>query len=248
MDYIRIIPSLLLSNKKLIKGVNFKNFKNAGSPLSTITALDSQGADEISIMDVDTYLNENLEPDYVIIKKISEVSSTPITYGGGIKNIDIAKKVVRLGIEKIYLNRAILKNIKIINDLTKYFGGQALVAGINLEYIKGKYKIFEDETNKIDIIKHLTDIQYSGIGEIKVTFVNREGKKNGLDLKFTKYLMKHIRVSSIFEGGIATLDQLEAAFKENLNAVGLGTMLVFSDYKIVKIKRHLHNKGFRVRL
>lgn len=248
MDYIRVIPSLLLLNKKLVKGVCFKNFKNAGSPLSTITAFDSQGADEILIMDINTYLDKKKEPDYEIIKKISGISSTPITFGGGIRNIEIAKKIIRFGIEKIYLNRIVFENKNIVTQLIKYLGGQALVIGVNLIKIQGKYRIYEDKENKIDVLKYIIDIQNMGIGEIKITFVDREGKKCGLDNKFCKYIMSYIWVSSIFEGGIGSLEHLEDAFKEKIGAIALGTMLTFNDYNIVKIKRHLYNKGFNVRL
>ena len=81
MSYLRIIPSLLLSQGKLLKGVGFKNHKNAGSPASTVVALESQGADEISLIDIDSYItNEKKEPDFETLKKISETSSTPIRH------------------------------------------------------------------------------------------------------------------------------------------------------------------------
>ncbi len=79
-------------------------------------------------------------------------------------------------------------------------------------------------------------------------FVDREGKKIGIDLKYCKYLNKLIFVSAIYEGGIGTLDDIEDAFNTGINALSLGTMLIFNDYNIVKIKSHLFNKGYNVRL
>lgn len=248
MKYLRIIPSLLLSNGKLVKGSKFKNHMNAGSPASTVVALDSQGADEICLLDIDSYISNKKEPDLETLKKVSKISSTPITFGGGINNLEIAKKVLRSGAEKIYLNRSVIKNKNIIKELVSHFGGQALVVGINLIEYKNSYKIYEDKNNIIDVIDYIIEIQNLGIGEIKITYVNREGSKKGLDLKYSNHLLKFIKVSSIFEGGIGNLSQLEECFKNNINAVALGTMITFSDYNIVKIKRYLFNKNYDIRL
>ena len=130
----------------------------------------------------------------------------------------------------------------------KYFGGQAIVIGINLIKFKDSYKIYEDLNNKIDLISYISEIQNLGIGEIKINFVDREGKKEGLDLEFSEKLLKHIRVSCIFEGGIGSLNQIEDAFNKKINAVALGTMITFNDYNIFKIKRYLFNKNYNVRL
>ena len=193
MQYLRIIPSLLLSQGKLVKGVNFKNHRNAGSPASTIVALDSQGADEISLIDIDSYISLTPEPNLEILKKISKICSTPITFGGGINNLDFAKKIIRSGAEKIYLNRKILSNLNFISDLIINFGGQAIVIGINLIKIGNNYKIFEN--NKIEVLEYIDKIQKLGIGEIKILFVDREGNKSGLDLEYCEHLLKYIRVS-----------------------------------------------------
>ena len=246
MQYLRIIPSLLLSQNKLVKGVNFRDHRNAGSPVSTVVALESQGADEISLIDIDSYIYSKSKPNLEILKKISKICSTPITFGGGIDNLDLAKEIIRSGAEKIYLNRKILNKIDFITDLIKNLGGQAIVIGINLIKIGSNYKIFEN--NKTNILEYINNIQKLGIGEIKITFVDREGSKSGLDLEYCEYLLKYIRVSCIFEGGIGTLDHIEQAFGKKISAVGLGTMLTFTDYNIVKIKSHLFNKGYKVRI
>ena len=246
MQYLRIIPSLLLSQNKLVKGVNFRDHRNAGSPASTVVALESQGADEILLIDIDSYISSKSKPNLEILKKISKICSTPITFGGGIDNLDLAKEIIRSGAEKIYLNRKILSKIDFITDLVKNLGGQAIVIGINLIKIENNYKIFEN--NKTNILEYINNIQKLGIGEIKITFVDREGSKSGLDLEYCEHLLKYIRVSCIFEGGIGTLDQIEQAFGKKISAIGLGTMLTFTDYNIVKIKSHLFNKGYKVRM
>ena len=112
----------------------------------------------------------------------------------------------------------------------------------------GGYKNSAKEDGYIDIEKYLIEIQKMGIGEIKIMFVDREGKGIGLDAEYCKYLSKLIHISCIYEGGVGSLGHLEDAFASGIQAVSLGTMLIFNDYNIVKIKSHLLNKGYNVRL
>ena len=95
---------------------------------------------------------------------------------------------------------------------------------------------------------YLKKVQNLGAGEIKITFVEREGKKLGLDLEICKTILKFLSVPCIFEGGIGSLEDIKNAFMNNVNAVGLGTMLIFSDYNIVKIKKYLLNENFKIRI
>ena len=244
--YLRIIPSLLLSENKLVKGTNFSNHKNAGSPVSTVVAFDSQGADEISLIDIDTYHNKSIGPNLKMLKEISKICSTPITFGGGIKDLKTAREIIKSGAEKIYINRKILEDISFAKILVKEFGGQAVVVGINIIQNNNEYEIYED--NKIGIFEYVKKVQNLGIGEIKFMFVNSEGNKLGLDLNFCEMILEHIHVPCIFEGGIGSLEHLEQAFDKKVKAIALGSLLTFNDYNIVKIKRHLFNKNYKVRL
>ena len=244
--YLRIIPSLLLSENKLVKGTNFRNHKNAGSPVSTVVAFESQGADEISLIDIDTYHNKSIGPNLKMLKEISKICSTPITFGGGIKDLKTAREIIKSGAEKIYINRKILEDLSFAKSLVKEFGGQAVVVGINIIQNNNEYEIYEN--NKIGIFEYVKKVQNLGIGEIKFMFVNNEGNKLGLDLNFCEMILKHINVPSIFEGGIGSLEHLEQAFDKKVKAIALGSLLTFNDYNIVKIKRHLFNKNYKVRL
>tara|TARA_Y100000768_G_scaffold387901_1_gene380907 strand:- start:1682 stop:2428 length:747 start_codon:yes stop_codon:yes gene_type:complete len=248
MAFLRIIPSLLLSKKKLVKGIQFENHKVAGWPNSTITAFDSQGADEIQLIDIDTYNLDHNEPDYEVLKKIAENCSTPITFGGGINNMNLALKTIRSGAEKIYINREILKNRNLLTELSKTIGSQAIVVGINIIKIGKEYKIYEKEGEDINLFEYLEKIQSLGAGEIKITLVDREGKKNGLDINICNKINKYLSIPCIFEGGVGSLEDLKIAFLNEIKAVSLGTMLIFSDYNIVKIKKYLFNENFNVRI
>ena len=248
MNYLRIIPSLLISNGKLVKGINFKNFKNAGSPVTTVAALDSQKADEIFIIDIDCYNKKKLEPDFELLEKIAEINSTPITFGGGIKNFIMAKKAFTSGADKIFLNSIIFDDEKIIDEIALQYGNQAVVAGMNIINKNGKYFLMEDNYNKINPIDYAKKLQKLGAGELKIIFVNLEGTKKGIDIDYSKKISDSVKIPCIFEGGIGNLDQLDLFFKSGLMSIGLGSLITFSDNNIVKIKHHLINKNFNIRV
>lgn len=247
MSFVRIIPSLLISDKNLVKGINFKNLKNAGSPITTVAALDSQKADEIIIVDIDCYNKKKSEPDYDILKKIAEINSTPITFGGGIKNLDMAKKSFSSGADKVFLNSILFRDEKIIESIALQYGNQAVVAGMNIINKDGKYFLMEDTSKTINPINYAKKLEKLGAGELKIIFVNLEGTKKGIDVNYSKKINNSVKIPCIFEGGIGNLDHLDVFFKSGLMSIGLGCLITFSDNNIIKIKQYLTNKNFKVR-
>ncbi len=247
MQYLRIIPSLLLSKGTLVKGERFSNYKNVGSPVTTINAFDSQKADEIFIIDLDAY-RKGTSNDYRSLKKISEISSTPITFGGGIKNIENIKEAFKNGADKIFLNSILFSQPKIVSLAGKIFGNQSVVGGINIYCSNKKYFILEDKSKKIDPLDHVNYLEKIGVAEIKITYVHLEGTKKGIDIDYSKRIKKNTSLPCIFEGGIGNLRHLEDYFLSGLESIALGTILNFSDNNIIKIKKNLIEKNFSIRI
>ena len=130
MSYLRIIPSMLLQNRKLVKGCNFQNYKNAGSPKTTIQAFDSQKSDEIILIDIDGYKNN--KQDFKELNNISKYSNTPLTFGGGLDNLDKIKLSFKNGADKIYLSSSIIENQILIKETSRIYGNQSIIGGINI--------------------------------------------------------------------------------------------------------------------
>jgi imidazole glycerol-phosphate synthase subunit HisF len=247
VNFIRIIPSLLISNGKLVKGSKFENFKNAGSPVTTVAALDSQIADEIFIIDIDSY-NKKKKPDFKTLKKIAEVSSTPITFGGGIDSLETAKKIFLNGADKIFLNTILFNNLNIIHEISSVYGNQAIIGGMNVIKKNNKYYLLEDKNLKIDPIEYAKKLEKLGVAEIKIIYVDLEGTKKGIDYEYSKKINESVKIPCIFEGGLGNLEQLSKCFDYGLNSIAIGTMIIFSDYNIIKIKNYLKEKKRPVRL
>lgn len=246
MNFIRIIPSLLLSKKKLVKGKNFSNHINAGYPSSTCLALEGQKCDEIFLIDLDSY-NNGKDPDFDSLHEISKNISTPITFGGGIKNIEQIKRAFKLGADKIYISKILFKDKGIINQIKEIYGSQSIVAGINIMSHNQEHHLLEDKEKNIDILAHIKSLVQCGVGEIKITFVNNEGSEEGMNLDLSKKIISNIDMPIIFEGGLGNIDQIIDMIKIGANSFAIGSMITFKDYNIFKIKQHLFNKGYKVR-
>ena len=243
---IRIIPSLLLSNKRLVKGINFKNHKDVGDPVGTCKSLNSQNSDEIMLCDLQSYNNKENDIDYETLNNISKSVMTPITVGGGIDTVGKAIRAFQNGADKVYLNSLLFSEKGIAKEISDIYGAQSIMGGINIVKINNKYRIYEN--NDIDALKQFSLLQELQLGEIKINFVDLEGTRKGLDLVICKKFLDLSKKPIIFEGGIGNLNHFKDAISIGVEAISLGSLIFFSDYNIIKIKQFLYNNNFNVRI
>ena len=165
-----------------------------------------------------------------------------------IKSINTVEKIIRIGADKVLINSNIFEK-KLTNEIINLFGKQVLVGGIDLFFKDGEYRIYQKgktlDLNYLNYIKRVID---QGVGELKITFVNLEGTRKGLDIETANKINNSTDVPIIFEGGIKNLKDLEMSYKSGINAIGVGSMFVFSDNNIFKVKQFLDNSGLEVRL
>ena len=145
----RIIPFLLIDkNYDCIKTINFSNRKYIGDILNNIRIFNEKNVDEIVVLDIDASLN-SYEPRFDLIKNIASVCRMPVTYGGGVKDLKISKKIISSGVEKICLNSAIISNLDLIKEISQEIGSQSLSVSINFKKIDGKYYFLQNNGKKI---------------------------------------------------------------------------------------------------
>lgn len=247
MIFKRIIPSVLIYKNRLVKGNYKANYKDAGNPVTTIRAYNFQGADEIIISNVDANFDE------VTIKLLNQIcyeANIPLTYFGGIDSLEKAKQLFEIGFDRIGINSHLFKDKSLIGELSKNYGSQAILAGVDLFKDGNKYKVINPQKNNFVNVNYLEWIQelYSlGVGEIRILDATSEGMDNGIDKKLLETLSKNIKCPYIFEGGISKLRDLAYAYNY-VDATGLGSMLVYSDYNIIKLKKYLKDKNILVRV
>lgn len=227
----RIIPLIQLDQKKLVKTCKFTNPKYIGDPLNAIKIFNDKFVDELIIVDISqNKINRDLDFDF--LENLFSECFMPVTYGGGITNIDQAKRIMNLGAEKICLNSSVIKDFKIILELSKYFGSQSIVVSVDVKknFFK-KYQIYNNKFNrfekKLNLNKYLKDLELAGAGEILINSMNNDGVMKGMDEYLIDLTKDQVNIPIIYLGGIGTLNDIKNIVKKKVNAISAGSFFVF---------------------
>jgi len=204
----RIIPSLLIDGKKLIKTIRFKSPIYIGDPINAVKIFNDKEVDEIAIFDIYAW-KKQIQFDY--LKEIFEEAFMPVLYGGGVNNIKDLESLFRLGIEKVSISSNSF-NDQLIKDAVSNFGSQSIVVTIDInKSILGNYSIFIHNSRKkikIDIINFIDNLEQLGIGELIINFINRDGTRKGYDIDFISKLSSRYSIPLIALGGAGNLNDI----------------------------------------
>lgn len=247
----RIIPCLDVKNGRVVKGTNFINLVDAGSPVELAARYSNEGADELVFLDI-TASSEKRKTLVDLVKDVACEIRIPFTVGGGISELRDIETLLKSGADKVSLNTAIVKNPELVAQASKHFGSQAIVAAIDVKFVTGNYKIFikggreETELEGHDWCRKSTDL---GAGEILLTSMDRDGTKLGYDTEFLKKLTSLVSVPVIASGGAGSKEDFLSAFKNaNVDACLAASLFHFNILPIKELKEYLSKNGINVRL
>lgn len=227
----RVIPILLLSNKALVKGVKFKNHKYVGDPINTVKIFNDKEVDELAILDISASISGK-KPDFELLESIASEAFMPLAYGGGISTIEDAKKLFKMGFEKIILNTAAIENESLINKVATHFGAQSVVVCIDVKKgFFGKYNCYIKSGTKhvkyspVELAKKFATL---GVGEIIINSIDKDGTMSGYDLDLVREVSNAVSVPVIALGGVGKLSDFKEAVKIGASAVGAGSFFVYN--------------------
>jgi len=248
----RIIPCLDVDKGRVVKGINFLNLKDAGDPVEQAKIYSDNGADELCFLDI-TASHENRS---ILLDKVSQTANScliPLTVGGGIKNIDDIKNLLRSGADKVSINTAAVLNPDFIRQSSVKFGSQCIVVAIDVKKINnGKWEVFTHGGRKstgIDALKYSRQVENLGAGEILLTSMDKDGTKTGYDLDLIKNVSNSVSIPVIASGGVGNLDHLYEGLEiGKASAVLAASVFHYGNFSIMDAKKFLFNKGILVRL
>ena len=153
----RIIPCLLVHNGGLVKTIRFSEPKYVGDPINAVKIFNEKEVDELMFLDIGASSSET-EPDYALIEKIANECRMPLCYGGGVKSVEQAKKIIKLGAEKVAISSIVFDRSEIIDEMAAVIGRQSVVVVIDIKKIDGQSKLnrFYLKNSKIEINKSYT--------------------------------------------------------------------------------------------
>ncbi|MDD5037932.1 MAG: imidazole glycerol phosphate synthase subunit HisF [Dehalococcoidales bacterium] len=255
MQEIRIIPCLDVKDGRVVKGVKFVNLKDARDPVEAAQAYCRDGADELVFLDIfATVQNRKTRLEWV--KRVCDVVTVPFAVGGGIGSIDDMKLLIDMGVDKVSINTAAVKNPDLIKEASKIFGKNRLVVAIDgkknakgskLPRLEVVVKSGEESTG-MDIVSWAKQVEKLGAGEILLTSKDADGTKAGYDLEMTRAVAEAVKIPVTASGGAGKLEHLyEAVTIGKASAVLAASVFHFGEIRIAEAKAYLKSKGIRIR-
>lgn len=248
----RIIPCLDVKNGRVVKGVNFINFRDAGDPAEVGAAYDKSGADELVFLDI-TASSDARETAVEWVRQVASKVFIPFTVGGGIRTVEDFRAVLREGADKISVNSAAIMNPQLISDAADKFGSQCVVVAIDAKKREdgSGWNIYKNGGRVdmgIDAVEWAMKADRLGAGEILLTSMDGDGTKAGYDLELTRQIAENVSIPVIASGGAGTMEHFRDAFMIGKADAALAASLFhFKELDIRDLKKYLKDQGIAVR-
>lgn len=227
----RAIPCLLLHQNTLVKTVRFGKPSYIGDPINTVRIFNELEVDELVFLDISAS-REQRPPHYDLLRQITNECFMPLSYGGGVNSVEIARTLFRMGFEKVVVNSAAFENQHLIPALADAFGSQSVVVALDVKKDwLGRYRVTShsgQRTHSIPPDEWAHKVVEAGAGELLVTAIHQEGTWRGYDTALIRSISDAVSVPVIAHGGAGTLEHLAAAVQDgHASAVALGSMVVY---------------------
>ena len=256
MGIVKVIPCLDIKDGRVVKGIKFVNLKDARDPVEAAKAYCREGADELVFLDIfATVQNRKTRLEWV--KKVCDVVTVPFAVGGGIGSIEDMKELFNIGVNKVSINTAAVKNPDLIKEAAKKFGKERLVVAIDGKKNRKGSKAPRlevviksgTEGTGLDIVTWARKVEKLGAGEILLTSKDADGTKKGYDLEMTKACAEAVSIPVTASGGAGKLEHLyEAVVIGKASAVLCASVFHFGEISIPEAKKYLKERGIQVRL
>lgn len=247
----RVVPCLDMTQGKVVKGIQFVNFRDAGDPVKLAKIYSDEGADELVFLDI-TATVENRDILLDVVRRTAKVVTIPFSVGGGIRTVEDMRMILRAGADKVSVNTGAFKNPKLISDCTKEFGSQCVVLSLDARKVgPKKWNVFinggrtDTGVSAIDWAKKAVKL---GAGEILLTSIDTDGTRQGFNIELTKRISEAVSVPVIASGGAGKLEDFVEIFeKGNADAALAASLFHFGELTIKQLKDYLRSKDIPIR-
>lgn len=235
-----------------MKGVRFGGYRDVGHPVTAAKVYEAQGADELLFLDIHAAVEERATL-LDVVRQTAEQCFMPLTVGGGIRNVDDIRTLLRAGADKVSLNSAALANPGLISEGAAEFGNQCIVVSIDhAADADGRQQVMADNGKRgtgIDIVDWAGRAVEAGAGEILLTSVEREGTREGYDVETIRAVADAVTVPIIAAGGAGSLqDLVDVVVVGHASAVAAASIFHFTDQSPIKAHSYMKQAGLDVRM
>jgi cyclase len=250
----RIIPCLDVDNGRVVKGVRFVEIRDAGDPVEIARRYDEQGADEITFLDI-TASSDDRETMVHVVEDVASEVFIPLTVGGGIRELEDVRRMLNAGADKVAINTAAVARPEFVREAAEHFGSQCIVVAIDAKQVfDGEHPRWEIFTHGgrnatgLDVIEWARKMEDYGAGELLLTSMDRDGTRDGFDLRLTRAVCDAVDIPVIASGGVGELQHLLDGVREgHADAVLAASIFHFGEYTVNEAKAFLARHGIEIR-
>ena len=246
----RIIACLDVRDGQVVKGINFEGLRSAGDPAELARRYNSEGIDELVILDITATL-ERRRALAETIRSVARELFIPLAVGGGIRTEDDAAAAVEAGADKVSLNTAALSNPGLITTLANRYGSQAVLVAIDAKRDRERFAVYgrsgQAAANR-DAVEWAREAEAAGAGEILLTSIDRDGTKSGFDCEMTAAVSRAVSIPVIASGGAGGRDHFVDVFTAGCADAALAASIFhYAETSVRALKAHLLEHGIPVR-
>lgn len=230
MVFPRLIPLLLVHGGRLEKSRRFGDWRYVGDVLNAIKIFNEKDVDELIVLDVDA-ARTGRGPDFALLEQLAGECFMPLAYGGGVESADTARRIMRLGIEKVVINGAAMRRPSLITEVSDVLGASSTVVSIDATMSRRGAVRFDHRTGaavkKESIADRIAEVVAAGAGELVIQSRDRDGTLDGPDLALIREVTSSVSVPVVYGGGISSLADCEAVWSAGVSGVAAGSWFVF---------------------
>ncbi len=249
----RIIPCLDVKDGRVVKGVRFVSLRDAGDPVEIARRYDEEEADELTFLDI-TASHEKRDILIDVVRRTAEQVFMPLTVGGGVRTLDDIRSLLSAGADKVSINTAAVADPEFVKRAAERFGSQCTVVAIDARARKGRPENWEVYTHGgrtptgIDALEWSARMEKYGAGEILLTSMDRDGTRDGYDIRLTSAIADRVGIPVIASGGVGTLEHLyEGLTAGGADAVLAASIFHYREFTVAEAKEYLRRRGVPVR-
>ena len=246
----RVIPVLLLRDGRMVKGVQFGNYRDTGGPITAVRIYSAQDADELVFLDIQASL-QSRQTLVEIVREASTECFMPLAVGGGINSVEDVRELLLAGADKVIVTTAAVTNPPLISQIAERFGTQCVVAGIDYRLGSGGAKVWircGTKPTKLDPVSHALNLVELGAGEILINSIDRDGVMQGYDLEMAEKVAYAVPVPVIVCGGAGNFMHLAELLRDTTaSAAACASLFHFGDNNPIRARSHLRNLGIPMR-
>ncbi len=246
----RIIAALDIKDGRVVKGVNFKNIRDAGDPIELAKGYEKEGIDELVFLDISA-TQEGRDILYELVEEVARELHIPFTVGGGVRSLNGIERLIRNGADKVFMNTAAVEDPRLIERASNLVGSSNLVVAIDAKREVDKWKVYTHGGTKerdLRAADWVENVEHLGAGEILLTSMDTDGTEEGFDIPLSKKVSKSTNIPVIASGGAGSPADFYEVFQKTEVQAALGASIFhYQEYSVEEVKKYLKEGGIDVR-